>query len=93
MVYLYEHVHKIYFSAVFLKMRQTISTLSVILSFMKYFVGQTSILEKLNISTIYKTIIIIFRSEAPLQLTLSVFLSVCLYTVSSSIHDKSLYNS
>ena len=40
---------------------------------------------------------IIFRSKAPLQLTLSicssVCSSVCLYTVSCSIHDNSLYYS
>ena len=56
------------FFAIFLKMRQTILTLPVILSFMNFFVAQTSvnnffssIVEKFNISAIYKSIILTFQ--------------------------------
>ena len=54
-------------------MHQNISTLPVILSFMKFFVAQTSgtrffssIVVKLNISIISKTIILIFEVNLPM---------------------------
>ena len=60
------------FLAVFSKMRLNISTLPVILSFLKIFVAQTSrtrffssIVEKLDISAIYKLIILIFSVNLP----------------------------
>ena len=63
-----------FFSANFSKMRQSTSTLLVNLSFVTFFVAETSItcflcfvrkVEKLNISAIYKSIIIIISANLP----------------------------